>query len=558
IGWLFKSKVCYDKYGCFDLHPILLVQFPEEPSELGTSFLLFTRKNSQTARIIDDSDVNKLRDSFFEISRRTIFLIHGYLGNLDGIYYEIKGALLNREDCNVIMVDWSKGAASLYGQATGNTRLVGAQIGELIRFLIASTSHSASSAVNRFYIVGHSLGAQIAGYAGSYFQDQYGLSLGRITGLDPASLYFITNETSFRLDESDAQYVDVIHTDAGLFGTTLASGHTDFWPNGGGSQPGCIFNACDHSRAQKYFLASVEGSCSWKAYPCADYDTFLKGSCTSCNGECPSLGFDADLTKKGGSFYLETTSNDPFCGTISRLNQLGQYGQFRSFLGTVFFTPGDKIREDENFILARKKKSALLKGSIKTDVMLFSPHVTNVSDRSVCVFHVLLGNLEGIYYEIKGALLNREDCNVIMVDWSKGAASPYGQATGNARLVGAQIGELIRFLIASTSHSHSSAVNRFYIVGHSLGAQVAGYAGSYLQDKYGLSLGRITGLDPASLFFITVSTSFRLDKSDAQYVDVIHTNAGIQGTIRVSGHTDFWPNGGSIQPGCPLSDLTKS
>ena len=111
----------------------------------------------------------------------------------------------------------------------------------------------------------------------------------------------------------------------------------------------------------------------------------------------------------------------------------------------------------------------------------------------VCVFYVLLGNLEGIYYEIKGALLNREDCNVIMVDWSKGAASPYGQATGNARLVGAQIGELIRFLIASTSHSHSSAVNRFYIVGHSLGAQVAGYAGSYLQDKYGLSLGRITG-----------------------------------------------------------------
>ena len=68
----------------------------------------------------------------------------------------------------------------------------------------------------------------------------------------------------------------------------------------------------------------------------------------------------------------------------------------------------------------------------------------------------------------------------------------------------------------------------------------------------------LSGLDPARLFFITVRTSFRLDKSDAQYVDVIHTNAGIKGTIRASGHTDFWPNGGSIQPGCPLSDLTKS
>ena len=82
IGWLFKSKVCYDKYGCFDRHPNLLVRFPQEPSKLGTSFLLFTRKNSQTAKIIDDSDVNKLRDSFFEISRRTIFLIHGFTGKI--------------------------------------------------------------------------------------------------------------------------------------------------------------------------------------------------------------------------------------------------------------------------------------------------------------------------------------------------------------------------------------------------------------------------------------------------------------------------------------------
>ena len=85
-----------------------------------------------------------------------------------------------------------------------------------------------------------------------------------LSGLDPASLYFITDRTSFRLDESDAQYVDVIHTDAGLFGTTLASGHTDFWPNGGSSQPGCFFN-CKHLQSRdnhnirsKYFLSFYE------------------------------------------------------------------------------------------------------------------------------------------------------------------------------------------------------------------------------------------------------------------------------------------------------------
>ena len=92
---------------------------------------------------------------------------------------------------------------------------------------------------------------------------------------------------------------------------------------------------------------------------------------------------------------------------------------------------------------------------------------------------------------IKDALLHRENCNVILIDWSGGADFPYGQAAGNTRLVGAQIGELIRFLIASFSRPPSYAEN-FYIVGHSLGAQTAGYAGSYLRAR-GFSLGRITG-----------------------------------------------------------------
>ena len=101
------------------------------------------------------------------------------------------------------------------------------------------------------------------------------------------------------------------------------------------------------------------------------------------------------------------------------------------------------------------------------------------------------GNANGWPKEMKNALLRREDCNVILVDWSKGAKSPYRQAAGNTRLVGAQTAELIRFLISSSSGSRRS-INRFYIVGFSLGAQVAGYAGSYLRAR-GMKLGRITG-----------------------------------------------------------------
>lgn len=92
---------------------------------------------------------------------------------------------------------------------------------------------------------------------------------------------------------------------------------------------------------------------------------------------------------------------------------------------------------------------------------------------------------------MKTALLSREDCNVILVDWSQGAKFPYGQAIGNARLVGAQTVELIKFLISSSSGS-PGLTKRFYIVGFSLGAHIAGYAGSYLLAQ-GMKLGRITG-----------------------------------------------------------------
>ena len=92
---------------------------------------------------------------------------------------------------------------------------------------------------------------------------------------------------------------------------------------------------------------------------------------------------------------------------------------------------------------------------------------------------------------MKNALLEREECNVIVVNWNPGARGFYPQAVGNARLVGVQTAVLIRFLITSSSGFPSFA-DRFYIVGYSLGAQVAGYAGAYLKER-GMSLGRITG-----------------------------------------------------------------
>ena len=58
----------------------------------------------------------------------------GYGGN--SLLKKLKDALLKREDYNVILVDWSRGASFPYMQAFGNTRLVGAQIAMLMLVLL--------------------------------------------------------------------------------------------------------------------------------------------------------------------------------------------------------------------------------------------------------------------------------------------------------------------------------------------------------------------------------------------------------------------------------------
>lgn len=67
----------------------------------------------------------------------------------------------------------------------------------------------------------------------------------------------------------------------------------------------------------------------------------------------------------------------------------------------------------------------------------------------------------------------------------------------------------------------------------------------------------LVGLDPASVYF--EGKIGHLSKNDALFVDVIHTSAGHSlarlklGFAKPLGHVDFYPNGGSWQPGCRWS-----
>ncbi|XP_077862180.1 inactive pancreatic lipase-related protein 1-like [Saccoglossus kowalevskii] len=151
--------------------------------------------------------------------------------------------------------------------------------------------------------------------------------------------------------------------------------------------------------------------------------------------------------------------------------------------------------------------------------------------------------------DMKDEFLQYDDMNVIFVNWKDGATGLYFQCVANTEVVGAEIHALLDTLTMYMGLD----VKDVYLVGHSLGAQVAGYAG-----ERNPAIGRITGLDPGALAFEDEDPAVRLESTDAQFVDVIHTAAGNSitnigiGIKGVSGHVDFYPNGGSEQPGCPL------
>jgi pancreatic triacylglycerol lipase len=146
-------------------------------------------------------------------------------------------------------------------------------------------------------------------------------------------------------------------------------------------------------------------------------------------------------------------------------------------------------------------------------------------------------------------LLNYYDFNVIFIDWSEGARTiNYIGARNRVGTVGTYIASYLDFL-----HENGFIqFNRVGLVGFSLGAHICGLAGKEVRRG---RVHSIIGLDPAGPLFSTRDPSGRLDAGDADYVEVIHTNgptllivgAGIGSPI---GHADFWPNGGTSQPGC--------
>lgn len=92
-----------------------------------------------------------------------------------------------------------------------------------------------------------------------------------LAGLDPAGPGFQTNGNG--LNRSCAQYVQVLHTNAGELGTNKSIGDADFFANFGTViQPGCPFKQCGHAKALFYYYASLFSQNEFIGVDCEQQD----------------------------------------------------------------------------------------------------------------------------------------------------------------------------------------------------------------------------------------------------------------------------------------------
>ncbi|XP_037530601.1 lipoprotein lipase [Nematolebias whitei] len=270
----------------------------------------------------------------FNSTSKTFLVIHGWTlsGMFESWMPKLVSALYARErTANVIVVDWLSSAQNHYVIAAQNTKAVGQKVASFIDWIEETTNMP----LDNIHLIGYSLGAHVAGVAGSHATNK----VGRITGLDPAGPDFEGEHAHKRLSPDDAHFVDVLHTfTRGSLGLSIGIeqpiGHVDIYPNGGSFQPGCNLQGalekianfgifaitdavkCEHERSIHLFIDSLLNKQEVaKAYRCGSSDMFNRGMCLSCRKtRCNTVGYDMSKVRRARrvQMYTKTRASMPF------------------------------------------------------------------------------------------------------------------------------------------------------------------------------------------------------------------------------------------------------
>ncbi|KAF2895141.1 hypothetical protein ILUMI_11034 [Ignelater luminosus] len=287
-----------------------------EVEEDDVSLLLFNRTNSDEPIILNSTNPIEINPD-----KKVIILIHGWISNPDTFIPEMKDSYLERYDCNLVMVNWKKLALKLYTTSICYVP----KVAEFVANFLCLLNEQFKIALEDVHLVGHSLGGQMSGFIGQHTKRICNKAIGRITGMDPAGPFYQGLPRFQRLDNSDANFVDVLHTNAGILGYWGKCGHADFYVNCGTFQLGCpdfLFTlesvkdlpvslvTCHHSRSVEYMEESVSVLNSFEAKSCPNCPILCAGGLLRTAEIIMGESIDKELAS--GGYTLTTNLVSPY------------------------------------------------------------------------------------------------------------------------------------------------------------------------------------------------------------------------------------------------------
>ncbi|XP_058837410.1 pancreatic lipase-related protein 2-like [Topomyia yanbarensis] len=295
-------------------------------------FYLYSSDFPETPAIVLDN-YNPIVPRHIDLTYKTKLLIPGYAEN---IYLNetrlIREEYLKQHRVNVLTIDWLRlSELPCYPSAVFNVRQAGKCTAN---FLERLQGNNPKFSFEDLHVIGLSLGAHMPSFTSDMLQAQIGVKLKRITGLDPALPMFRTATRRWKLDPSDANFVDVIHTNGGLFGKLEPCGHVDFYVNGGRTQPACKHVSlpvlCSHLMALAYYTESISTNVGFWTTQCDSYFEYIFTSCrfnvASPRGRknrTQILMGEYCPTSARGIYFVQTKTTIPYAlGLHERINNI--------------------------------------------------------------------------------------------------------------------------------------------------------------------------------------------------------------------------------------------
>ncbi|KAL0861370.1 hypothetical protein ABMA27_008918 [Loxostege sticticalis] len=243
-------------------------------------------------------------------NKKTVFYVVGFVDSSWFLHSQAVGTAYAKRGYNVFESETIAFLTQIYPKSVRLAREIGKRIGE---FLVKLTDQGLTA--DNLELAGLSIGAHIAGYAAKHFYAATGKKPSRLTGLDPAGPCFRNLPSKYRISASDAERVDILHTNIDGFGMAERLGHIDFYANGGEYQPNDIpyipcLVICSHFRSVLYWWQALEHPKKFIGLKCDSIQDARLSNCFNST-ETNYFGLNTDFGKPG-IYYLPTNNVFPY------------------------------------------------------------------------------------------------------------------------------------------------------------------------------------------------------------------------------------------------------